>query len=95
MRGAATKLASGRPGSSGRTMPEFARADAEVKAGVASRRLFVPPPTSCAGAPRAEFTIAGPADHGIDALVNRFGIESPGLIPSPAIARHAAAPLAT
>jgi L-2-hydroxyglutarate oxidase LhgO len=74
-------------------MPEFARADAEVKAGVASRRLFVPPPTACA--PPADFTMAGPADHGIDAPANRFGIESPGLTSSPAIARHVAALLAT
>jgi L-2-hydroxyglutarate oxidase LhgO len=34
----------------------------------------------------ADFMIQGPADHGISALVNLFGIESPGLTSSMAIA---------
>jgi len=53
------------------------------------------PKISAPDAPPADFMIAGPLDHGIDALVNLFGIESPGLTSSLAIARHVAAQLAT
>lgn len=35
-----------------------------------------------------DFLIQGPADHGVAGLVNLFGIESPGLTSSLAIARH-------
>ncbi|HUI62865.1 MAG TPA: NAD(P)/FAD-dependent oxidoreductase [Steroidobacteraceae bacterium] len=38
----------------------------------------------------ADFRIDGPARHGIAGLVNLFGIESPGLTASLAIARHVA-----
>ena len=41
--------------------------------------------------PAADFSISGPADHGIPGLVNLFGIESPGLTSSLAIADHVAA----
>ncbi len=37
-------------------------------------------------APAADFVISGPAEHGLDGLVNLFGIESPGLTASLAIA---------
>lgn len=40
-----------------------------------------------AGQPAADFLIAGPGTHGISQLVNLFGIESPGLTASLAIAR--------
>jgi L-2-hydroxyglutarate oxidase LhgO len=37
-----------------------------------------------------DFLIQGPADHGVDGLINLFGIESPGLTSSLAIADHVA-----
>lgn len=40
------------------------------------------------GAPDADFRIDGPAVHGLQGLVNLFGIESPGLTASLAIAEH-------
>jgi L-2-hydroxyglutarate oxidase LhgO len=41
-----------------------------------------------AGEPAADFRIDGPKTHGIAGLVNLFGIESPGLTSSMAIADH-------
>ena len=43
------------------------------------------PKTSGPGEAAADFMIQGPADHGLDGLVNLFGIESPGLTASLAI----------
>ena len=42
------------------------------------------------GEPAPDFCIQGPQDHGIAGLVNLFGIESPGLTSSLAIAEHVA-----
>jgi len=40
-------------------------------------------------APASDFLIQGPAEHGVPGLVNLFGIESPGLTASLALAREA------
>jgi L-2-hydroxyglutarate oxidase LhgO len=48
----------------------------------------VRPKLVAAGAPNADFRIDGPATHGLSGLVNLFGIESPGLTASLAIAEH-------
>lgn len=46
------------------------------------------------GEPAPDFRIDGPARHGVAGLVNLFGIESPGLTSSLAIAEHVTALLA-
>jgi L-2-hydroxyglutarate oxidase LhgO len=43
--------------------------------------------------PAADFTIAGPATHGVPGLVDLFGIESPGLTSSLVIADEVVAAL--
>lgn len=49
------------------------------------------PKLSGQGEPAADFMIQGPQDHGVPGLVNLYGIESPGLTASLAIAEHVAA----
>jgi L-2-hydroxyglutarate oxidase LhgO len=51
----------------------------------------VRPKLSGPGQPNADFRIDGPQSHGFPGLVNLFGIESPGLTASLAIAEHVAA----
>ena len=51
------------------------------------------PRTTGPGEPAQDFTIQGPRDHGVAGLVNLFGIESPGLTSSLAIADHVASAL--
>jgi L-2-hydroxyglutarate oxidase LhgO len=48
------------------------------------------PKISGPGEPAADFMVQGPADHGVPGLVNLFGIESPGLTSSLAIAGRVA-----
>jgi L-2-hydroxyglutarate oxidase LhgO len=40
------------------------------------------------GAPAQDFVVQGPQTHGVAGLINLFGIESPGLTASLAIADH-------
>jgi L-2-hydroxyglutarate oxidase LhgO len=49
------------------------------------------PKISGPGEPAADFSIGGPAQHGVPGLVNLLGIESPGLTASLAIAEEVAA----
>lgn len=48
------------------------------------------PKISGPGDPPADFLISGPRNHGVPGLVNLFGMESPGLTASLAIAEHVA-----
>jgi L-2-hydroxyglutarate oxidase LhgO len=50
----------------------------------------VRPKLSGPGQPAADFVVSGPAAHGVPGLVNLFGIESPGLTSSLALARMVA-----
>lgn len=60
--------------------------DGALLPGYAGIRPKISGPTE----PAADFMISGPAEHGIAGLVNLFGIESPGLTSSMAIARQVA-----
>jgi L-2-hydroxyglutarate oxidase LhgO len=53
------------------------------------------PKISGADEPAADFVIQGPGEHGVPGLVNLFGIESPGLTASLALADDAAKLLQT
>jgi L-2-hydroxyglutarate oxidase LhgO len=61
-------------------------ADGQLAPGYAGVR----PKLSGPGEPAADFRIDGPAEHGIDGLINLFGIESPGLTASLALADEVA-----
>ena len=58
--------------------------DGALQPGYAGIRPKIVPP----GAPAQDFTIQGPAEHGVPGLVNLFGIESPGLTASLALAER-------
>jgi L-2-hydroxyglutarate oxidase LhgO len=53
-----------------------------LQPGYAGIRPKIVPP----GAPAQDFTLQGPAEHGVPGLINLFGIESPGLTASLALA---------
>ncbi|MNY06176.1 FAD dependent oxidoreductase [compost metagenome] len=59
-------------------------ADGALQPGYAGIRPKISGPTEVA----ADFRIDGPATHGVPGLVNLFGIESPGLTSSLAIAER-------
>ncbi|MDH3659270.1 MAG: NAD(P)/FAD-dependent oxidoreductase [Alphaproteobacteria bacterium] len=56
--------------------------DGAIEPGYAGIR----PKLSAKGEPAADFVLQGPAEHGVPGLVNLFGIESPGLTASMALA---------
>jgi L-2-hydroxyglutarate oxidase LhgO len=59
-------------------------ADGALQPGYAGIRPKITPP----GAPAQDFVVQGPQTHGVPGLVNLFGIESPGLTASLALAAH-------
>jgi len=58
--------------------------DGALQPGYAGIRPKIVPP----GAPAQDFVIRGPAEHGVPGLINLFGIESPGLTASLALAEQ-------
>ncbi|MBV8911939.1 MAG: NAD(P)/FAD-dependent oxidoreductase [Acetobacteraceae bacterium] len=60
--------------------------DGALSPGYAGIRPKISGPTE----PNADFLVSGPAQHGVGGLVNLFGIESPGLTSSMALAAHVA-----
>jgi len=57
--------------------------DGALQPGYAGIRPKIVPP----GAPAQDFTIQGPSEHGVPGLIHLFGIESPGLTSSLALAQ--------
>ena len=79
--------------------PEFVQAIARYWPGVSAREIEpaysgIRPKIVPQGAPAQDFVIQDQRVHGIPGLVNLFGIESPGLTSSLAIAAHVARSLA-
>ena len=60
--------------------------DGALAPGYAGIRPKIVPP----GAPAQDFVVQGPRDHGVPGLIHLFGIESPGLTASLALAAHVA-----
>jgi L-2-hydroxyglutarate oxidase LhgO len=58
--------------------------DGSLSPGYTGIRAKLGPPGSSA----QDFSIQGPADHGVPGLINLYGIESPGLTASLALAKH-------
>jgi L-2-hydroxyglutarate oxidase LhgO len=61
-------------------------ADGALQPGYAGIRPKINAPSE----PAADFVVQGPAQHGVPGLVNLYGIESPGLTASLALADHTA-----
>jgi L-2-hydroxyglutarate oxidase LhgO len=79
-------------------LPKFAAAARRIWPALDPGRLQpgyagIRPKITGPGEPAGDFVISGPADHGCEGLVNLFGIESPGLTASLAIADLVAAKL--
>ena len=75
--------------------PAFAQAISRYFPGIDPRRLAagyagIRPKLGGPGEPAADFIIQPPAEHGLPGLVNLFGIESPGLTASLALAERVA-----
>ncbi len=75
--------------------PAFAQAISRYFPGIDHRRLAagyagIRPKLGGPGEPAADFIIQTPAEHGLPGLVNLFGIESPGLTASLALAERVA-----
>ena len=75
--------------------PAFAQAISRYFPGIDPRRLAagyagIRPKLGGPGEPAADFIIQTPAEHGLPGLVNLFGIESPGLTASLALAERVA-----
>lgn len=68
--------------------------DGALQPGYTGIRPRLAGPNSPLDSGAADFVIQGKAAHGVDGLVNLFGIESPGLTSSLAIGRYVAAQLA-
>ena len=58
--------------------------DGALRPGYAGIRPKIAP----RGAPAQDFVVQGPRTHGVPGLINLFGIESPGLTASLALADH-------
>ena len=76
--------------------PQFLKAARRIWPAIDPDRLHpgyagIRPKLSGAGEPMADFVIQGEADHSLPGLVNLFGIESPGLTSSLAIAESVVA----
>lgn len=79
------------PGRAQRFYSEVRRYWPELRdGGLAPAFCGIRPKLSGPGEPAADFLIQGPETHGVPGLVNLFGIESPGLTSSLAIADHVA-----
>jgi L-2-hydroxyglutarate oxidase LhgO len=65
--------------------------DGALQPGYSGIRPKITPP----GAPAQDFVVQGPREHGVAGLVNLFGIESPGLTASLALAEYVAEVCAT
>ena len=76
-------------------LPPFANAIRRYFPGLDSTRLVpsysgIRPKLAGPGEPAADFLIQTASDHGLPGLINLFGIESPGLTASLAIAERVA-----